>query len=71
MQVQPDLNILSANQLRTLAAQLLVAVEQKSQVNRHLEAVNEKLAHEIAILRRYRFARRSETLNPHPARLAG
>lgn len=63
MQAQPDLNTLSADQLRTLAAQLWVELEQKDQANRHLEAVNDKLTHELALLRRHRFARRSETLN--------
>ena len=77
MQTQPDLNNLSADQLRTLAAQLLAEVEQKdelieqkdemierkSRANRHLEAINEKLAHENAILKRHRFARRSEILS--------
>jgi transposase len=72
MQAQPDLNTLSADQLRTLAAQLLVEVEQKRVVieqkeraNRHLQTINDKLTHELAILKRHRYARRSETLDPH------
>ena len=70
MRVQPDLDNLSDNQLRTLAAQLLVEVGQKDKViarkaraNRHLEAVNAKITHELAILKRHKYARRSETLN--------
>lgn len=63
MQTQPDLNQLSAEQLRALAAQLMIDVERKERANRHLEAVNEKLAHENAILKRHKYARRSETLN--------
>ena len=63
MQAQPDLNNLSADQLRTLAAQLMVDVEQKERANRHLEAINEKISHELAILKRHKYVRRSETLN--------
>lgn len=70
MQTQPDLNNLSADQLRTLAAQLMVEVEQKDEVierkaraNRHLEAVNEKINHELAILKRHKYVRSSEVLN--------
>jgi transposase len=70
MKAQPNLDQLNNEQVGALAAQLLVAVEQKEdliqrkeQANRHLEAVNEKLAHENAILKHHRFARRSETLN--------
>ncbi|MEW8072215.1 MAG: IS66 family transposase [Candidatus Thiodiazotropha endolucinida] len=63
MHTQPDLNNLSAEQLRTLAAQLMVDVEQKERANRHFETVNAKITHELAILKRHRYARRSETLN--------
>jgi transposase len=63
MRIQADLTNLSAEQLRTLAPQLMGEVEQKDRTNRHLEAINEKLAHELAVLKRHRYARRSETLN--------
>jgi transposase len=70
MKAQPELDQLSDEQVRALAARLLVEVEQnktvierKDRANRHLEAINEKLAHENAILKRHRFARRSEALN--------
>lgn len=69
MKAQPNLEQLSHEQVRTLAAQLLVDVEQKEQANRHLQAINDKLTHEIAILRRHRYARRSETLNQQQASL--
>lgn len=71
MKAQPNLDQLSNEQVRALAARLLTEVEQnktvidqKDRANRHLEAVNEKLAHENALLKRHRFARRSESLNP-------
>ncbi|MES9826815.1 MAG: IS66 family transposase [Candidatus Thiodiazotropha sp.] len=70
MKAQANLDQLSDEQVRALAAQLLVTVEQKEDLiqrkektNRHLEAINEKLAHENALLKRHRFARRIETLN--------
>lgn len=69
MKAQPNLDELSAEQIRVLAARLLVEVEQKDQANYHLQAINDKLTHEIAILKRHRFARRSETLNPQQASL--
>ena len=70
MQAKPDLNNLSADQLRTLAAQLMVEVGQKDELierteraNRHLEAINEKMSYELAILKRHKFIRTSEVLN--------
>ena len=69
MKAQPNLDELSAEQIRVLAARLLVEVEQKDQANCHLQAINDKLTHEIAILKRHRFARRSEILNPKQASL--
>ena len=84
MQSQPDLNNLSADQLRTLVSQLMVEAEQKDEIieqkdelieqkrklierkeraNRHLEAINEKMAHELAVLKRHKFIRTSEILN--------
>jgi transposase len=72
MKAQPNLDQLNDEQVRALAAQLLVAVEQKEdliqrkeQANHHLQVTNEKLTYEIAILRRHRYARRSEVLNQH------
>jgi transposase len=76
MKAQPKLDQLSDQQVRALAAQLFAEVEQhktlidqKARANRHLEAINEKLTYEIAILRRHRYARRSETLSQHQASL--
>ena len=71
MQAPANLDQLSNEQVRALAGRLLIeaeqnkaAIERKERANRHLEAINEKLAHELAILKRHRYARRSETLNP-------
>lgn len=76
MKAQPNLDDLSAEQVRVLAAQLLVEVEQnkvliqhKDQANHHLQTVNDKLTHELAILKRHRYARRSETLSQQQASL--
>jgi transposase len=67
----PNLDQLNPEQLRALAAQLMQRVEnldQKiesmdKQIHHH-KTVNEKLTHEIAQLKRFKFAKRSEQLNP-------
>jgi len=71
MKTPANLDHLSTDQLRSLAAQLLVEVEQKEgvieqneQTIRQQKTLNDKLTHELAILKRHRFARRSESLNP-------
>ena len=43
---------------------LLSQVDSMSQKIQRLETVNEQLAHEIAILKRHKFAKRSEQLSP-------
>lgn len=72
-----DLNQLSPEQLKALASQLLGQVNHLEQVNKdyqcniqklsnankHYQALNEKLTHELAILKRHRFAKTSEALN--------
>jgi transposase len=71
-----NLDQLNPEQLRTLAAQLIqrvVSLDQKvetmdKQIHHH-KAVNEKLAHEIALLKRFKFAKRSEQLSPDQGRL--
>lgn len=57
---------LTSEQLRQLAAQLSQRVD-------HLETLNQRLNHELAVLRRHRFARRSERrheLSPQRERLS-
>ncbi|NWN92974.1 IS66 family transposase, partial [Marinobacter adhaerens] len=70
MSQRPDLNQLSADQLRALATELMASLEAKEQAlslkDRTLvyrDAVIEKLTHELAILKRHNFAKRSEQLD--------
>lgn len=55
---------LTPEQLRALAAQLTERVAHLDQQVRYHQTRNEQLAHEIAILKRHKFARRSEQLSP-------
>lgn len=63
MQAQPDLNQLSEQQLRDLAGQLLLQVQQKDHTIQRIQLQNDQYKHELALLRRHRFARRSEVLD--------
>src|SRR5690554_5014668 len=63
MTQRPDLDQLSADQLRALATELLDRVENKERALVHRDAIIEKLTHELAILKRHKYARRSEQLN--------
>ncbi|HAR60057.1 MAG TPA: IS66 family transposase, partial [Alcanivorax sp.] len=74
MTSRPDLNALSADQLRALATEWFDGMErtdrvlaqkdrilsQQEQAIRHRDAVIEKQNHELALLKRHKFARRSE-----------
>jgi len=74
MTSRPDLNAFSADQLRALATELFDGMErtdrvlaqkdrilsQQEKAIRHRDAVIEKQAHELALLKRHKFARRSE-----------
>lgn len=72
----PNVDQLNPEQLRVLAAQLMLRVESLDQavetmgkkINRD-QTVIEKLTHEIAQLKRFKFAKRSEQLNPQQASL--
>jgi transposase len=58
---------MTLEQLRALAEQamqLLSQIDSMGQKIHRLETVNEQLAHEIAILKRHKFAKRSEQLSP-------
>ena len=62
-----NLDQMTPEQLRALAEQalqLLSQVDSMGQKIYRLETVNEQLAHEIAILKRHKFAKRSEQLSP-------
>ena len=72
----PNLDQLTPVQLRALAAQLMQRVENLDQTVETMgkkihrdQAVIEKLTHEIAQLKRFKFAKRSEQLNPQQASL--
>ncbi|WP_024667337.1 IS66 family transposase [Pseudomonas syringae] len=67
MTSSPNLDQMTPEQLRALAEetlQLLSQVDSMSQKIHRLETVNEQLSHEIAILKRHKFAKRSEQLSP-------
>src|SRR5699024_11110789 len=66
----PDLDTLNEQQLRDLARQLLARVDEKqTQIARRERLINLKdttiaqLTHEIAVLRRFRFGKKSEQLS--------
>jgi transposase len=72
----PNLDHLTPEQLRALAAQLMQRVESLDQTVETMgkkihrdQTVIEKLTHEIAQLKRLKFAKRSEQLNPQQASL--
>jgi len=64
MTSQADLKQLNPDQLRAFAADLLQQVEVRDRTIRHQQTLNDKLTHELAIHKRHRFGRRSETMNP-------
>jgi|TARA_R110002072_G_scaffold140211_3_gene284094 hypothetical protein len=70
MTQRPDINQLSADQLRVLATEMMDSLDAKDQVlgwkERELvrsNAIIEKLTHEVAILKRHKYARRGEQLD--------
>lgn len=79
MDKTPDLSALSATQLRTMVAELMTGIGERDQHIAERDAVlvsrdeaikryrlrEQQLTHEIALLRRYRFGRRSEGLDRH------
>lgn len=69
MKPQPDLSALTAEQLRTLAAGLLAEVERKDKAILQRETLIDKLTHELALLKRHHFGRRSEVLSTQQASL--
>ncbi len=69
MTLHPNLDQFNPEQLRALAVQLIQRVETMDKQITHHNSVNEKLAHEIALLKRFKFAKRSEQLSPDQASL--
>ncbi|TCS34307.1 IS66 family transposase [Reinekea marinisedimentorum] len=60
-----NLDKLNEQQLRALAAQLLVDGQKKDATIKYVTTENQQLKHEMAILKRHKFARTSEVLNAH------
>ena len=60
----PDLDQMTPEQLRTLAAQLMSKVDTMGRKIHRDETIIEQLTHEIAILKRHKFAKRSEQISP-------
>ncbi len=69
MTSHPNLDQLNPEELRALAAQLIQRIETMDKQITHHKSVNEKPAHEIAPLKRFKFAKRSEQLSPDQASL--
>lgn len=65
----PNLDQLNPEQLRAIAAQLMQRVESMDKQIQHYKTVNDKLTHEIAQLKRFKFAKRGEQLSPYQASL--
>ena len=64
MTSSPNLDQMSSDQLRALAAQLLTQVDTLGKKIRRDQTVIEQLTHEIAWFKRHKFAKRSEQLSP-------
>ena len=60
----PDLDQMTPEQLRTLAAQLIAKVDTMGRKIHCDETIIKQLTHEIAILKRHKFAKRSEQISP-------
>ncbi|MGY2184477.1 transposase domain-containing protein, partial [Pseudomonas agarici] len=69
MTSSPNLDQMTSDQLRAFATQLLSQVETMGKKINRDQTVIEKLTHEIAQLKRLKFAKRSEQLNPEQASL--
>jgi hypothetical protein len=63
MEQIPDLSQLSEQQVRELAGQLLLEAQQDKHTIQRIQLQNEQYKHELAILKRHRFARSSEVLD--------
>jgi transposase len=64
MQLPRDLAQMNAQELRDLASSLLTQVTQKDEELKFKQLKIDQLTHEMAILKRWRFGRRSEQLEP-------
>lgn len=64
MTCSPNLDPMTSDQLRAFATQLVSQVDTMGKKIHRIETVNEHLSHEIALLKRHKFAKRSEQLSP-------
>ncbi len=64
MTSSPNLDQMTPEQLRALAAQLLSKVDTVGRKINRDETIIEQLSHEIAVLKRHKFAKRSERISP-------
>ena len=65
----PNLDQMTPDQLRALAAQLISKVDTMGRKIHRDQTIIEQLTHEIAILKRHRFAKRSEQISPEQGNL--
>jgi transposase len=65
----PNLDQMTSDQLRTLAAQLMSRVDTLGRKIHRDQTIIEQLTHEIALLKRHRFAKRSEQISPEQGNL--
>jgi len=65
----PNLDQMPPDQLRALAAQLMSQVDTMGRKTHRDQTIIEQLTHEIAILKRHRFAKRSEQISPEQGSL--
>ncbi|WP_165671677.1 IS66 family transposase zinc-finger binding domain-containing protein, partial [Metapseudomonas otitidis] len=69
MTSSPNLDQLTPDQLRALAAQLLTQVDAMGKKIHRDQTIIEQLTHEIAWFKRHKFAKRSEQLSPDQSSL--
>ena len=65
----PNLDQMPPDQLRALAAQLLSTVDTMGRKSHRDDTIIEQLTHEIALLKRHRFSKRSEQISPEQGSL--
>jgi hypothetical protein len=64
MQLPRDMAQMNAQELRDLATSLFAQVTQKNQELKTKQLKIDQLTHEMAVLKRWQFGRRSERLDP-------
>ena len=64
MQLPRDMAQMNAKELRDLATSLFAQVSQQSNELKAKQLKIDQLTHEMAVLKRWQFGRRSEKLNP-------